>query len=216
MLANASLDIAFHDNNTNKLIKELNYENINEDYIKKFFVGLLEADGTITTNMRSNNNEYQIARIRIVIALKRNMENINMLNLIKKYVGGKVVLENKKDYEYVIWICQTKQDLIKIFALLAKYPALRTKKSFRWDQLSNSGDILKLLVPNYNGNIICGWGNTKLLRITAPLGIFYYHPYKVISQIMIEREIDNRGSKSTIVRTHPRNISLIYHCVVKE
>ena len=61
-------------------------------------------------------------------------------------------------------------------------------------QLSNSGDILKLLIRNYNVNIICGRGNTKLLVITEM--VFNNHPYKVISQMMIEREIDNRGSKS--------------------
>ena len=155
ILANASLDIAFHDNNRNKLIKELNYENINEDYINKFFVGLLEADGTITTDMRSNNNEYQIARIRIVIALKRNMENINMLNLIKQYVGGKVVLENKKDYEYVIWICQTKQDLIKIFALLAKYPLITARKQ------SQLNFALKCLEKKYKYNEFVKLRNNK-------------------------------------------------------
>ena len=36
--------------------------------------------------------------------------------------------------------------------------------------------------------------NTKLLGITEV--VFHNHPYKVISQMMIEREIDNRGSKS--------------------
>lgn len=35
-------------------------------------------------------------------------------------------------------------------------PALRNWKSFRWDQLSSSGNILKLLVPNYNQKILSG------------------------------------------------------------
>ena len=95
-------------------------------------------------------------------------------------------------------------------------PVERLWEDAKRDQLSNSGDILKLLVPNYNGNIICGWGNTKLLRIPAPLGIFHNHPYKVISQMMIERKIDNRGSKSTIVITLIRNISVFIISVVKE
>ena len=62
--------------------------------------------------------------------------------------------------------------------------------------LSNSGDILKLLIRNYNVNIICGRENTKLLVTTTSLVVFHNQPYKVISQMMIEREIDNRGSKS--------------------
>ena len=44
--------------------------------------------------------------------------------------------------------------------------------------------------------------------------VFHYHSYKVKSQMMTERVIDNRGSKSTIVRTHPRCVLILF--VVKE
>ena len=93
-------------------------------------------------------------------------------------------------------------------------PALRNWKSFRWDQLSSSGNILKLLVPNYNQKILSGWGNQKLLGTIEV--VFHYHSCKVKSQMMTERVIDNRGSKSTIVRTLPRNISVLILSVVKE
>ena len=53
-----------------------------------------------------------------------------------------------------------------------------------WLKLSNSGDFLKILVLNYNWKIISGWTN---------------HSGIVISQNMIEREMDNRGSKSAIL-----------------
>ena len=51
---------------------------------------------------------------------------------------------------------------------------------------------------------------------TEVVGFFDNHSYKVISQMMTERVIDNRGSKSTIVRTLPRNISVLILSVVKE
>jgi len=51
------------------------------------------------------------------------------------------------------------------------------------DKLSNSGELLKLLIPNSVWKNICGWTN---------------HLGKVISQKMTEKEMDNRGSKSTI------------------
>lgn len=153
ILANASLDIAFHDNNVNKLIspsaicalgKPQETDNgINKscarqqathlDYIYPFFVGLLEADGTITTNIRSNKTIEQKPRTRVFIALKRNEENINMLNIMAKYICGHVALEKKQDYEYVTWICQKERDLVKLFAILAKYPLLTARKQSQFN-----------------------------------------------------------------------------------
>ncbi len=118
------MDIAFHDNNVNKFISpsaaavcalgkaQETGNGINKscaasqlrthlDYIYPFFVGLLEADGTITTNIRSNKTIEQKPRTRVFIALKRNEENINMLNIMAKYICGHVALEKKPDYEYV-------------------------------------------------------------------------------------------------------------------
>ena len=51
------------------------------------------------------------------------------------------------------------------------------------DKLSNSGELLKLLIPSHKLKIVGGWTN---------------HSGKVISQKMTEKEMDNRGSKSTI------------------
>ena len=126
VLANASLDIAFHDKSNS--VKEKN-ENINKivddrDYIEKFFVGLLEGDGTITTNLNSNKSNSII--IRIVISIKNNIENYNMLNAIKGAIGGRVVIE--RNNRFVTWIASNKKDLLKVFALLAKYPLLTARK----------------------------------------------------------------------------------------
>ena len=62
VLANASLDIAFHDKSiSNKPEKDEitkynlnNLTNKDKTYIQQFFVGLLEGDGTITSNLNSN------------------------------------------------------------------------------------------------------------------------------------------------------------------
>ncbi len=51
-------------------------------------------------------------------------------------------------------------------------------------KLSNSGNALKLLIPNYNFNIISGWTN---------------YSGKVISRKMSENKMGNRGSKSGLV-----------------
>ena len=59
------------------------------------------------------------------------------------------------------------------------------RKVLRWLKLSNSGDTLKLLVPNHIWKYIGGWTN---------------YSCKVISQKMIEREMGYRGSKSAVYK----------------
>lgn len=103
------------------------------DYLEQFFVGLLEADGTITTGMTSKLSKPQTARVRIVIALKRNPENIAMLNLFQKYICGKVVLEKKKSYHYVVWISQTAKDIHIVSSIFKKYPFITTRKQSQWN-----------------------------------------------------------------------------------
>jgi lipopolysaccharide biosynthesis glycosyltransferase len=65
-------------------------------YIEQFFVGLLEGDGTITSNLNSNRSNSII--IRIIISLKNMPENLSMLNKIKENIGGRVVIERKERY----------------------------------------------------------------------------------------------------------------------
>ena len=139
VLANASLDIAFHDKLIKSKIKETkkskdsnllianNSEHLNlEDktYIEQFFVGLLEGDGTITSNLNSNKSNSII--IRIIVSLNNTVENVNMLNKIKEVIGGKVVIERKT--RYVTWIASNRNDLAKVFVILAKYPLLTARK----------------------------------------------------------------------------------------
>jgi hypothetical protein len=124
VLSNASLDVAFHDKLiNNETIKDINFllpaahkyaglniittncnikENIEENfvqtknkYIEQFFVGLLEGDGTINTNI---NTSSKTIRVRFVIALKNEINNQIMLNKIQSIIGGRVVIERQDKY----------------------------------------------------------------------------------------------------------------------
>ena len=69
-------------------------------------------------------------------------------------------------------------------------------------QLSNSGNILKLMVPFNNLKIISVWElklleNTMVTTVRVATIVFNYS-CKVIIHKMIERKIDNRGSKSRV------------------
>ena len=68
ILANASLDIALHDRK----------EKIDKEYIKKYWVGLMDGEGSIQVNHW--NKKY--LQYRLVIKLKNLKENYEMLKII--------------------------------------------------------------------------------------------------------------------------------------
>ena len=110
ILSNASLDVAFHDR-----IKE------DPNYVLKFWVGLMDGDGSIQVNhFRNKNLQY-----RIVIKLKYCSENLSMLNLISYYIGGKIkIIRNNK---FIIWDVNNRKQIQKILKLFIKYPPLTTR-----------------------------------------------------------------------------------------
>ena len=90
------------------------------------------------------------------------------------------------------------KNLFETKALILDGALWSGKSPLKCLQLSNSGNILKLLVPNDGLKAICGWETTYSLKINK-----FNHSCRVISQMMIERKIDYRGSKSIIaVGTH--------------
>lgn len=167
VLANASLDIAFHDkliNNKEKDItkkqdimqsKDLSLKD--KTYIEQFFVGLLEGDGTITSNLNSNKSNSII--IRIVISLKNLPENVSMLNKIKETIGGRVVIERKE--RYITWIASNKNDLSKVFAVLAKYPLITARKQCQLEFAKNC--LLEKDINNFLVNRNNKYNNKKVL-----------------------------------------------------
>ena len=147
VLANASLDIAFHDtvfldsyvflgllyfvttyiekNIRQDILKSDSIENnlINDDeYIKMFWVGLMDGDGSIQVNhWRKQSLQY-----RLVIKLSNLRSNYNMLIKIAKVIGGSVIRTRKgKDVIWVVNKKETIQEIIKIFDI---YPPLTSKK----------------------------------------------------------------------------------------
>lgn len=94
----------------------------NKEYLKQFFVGLLEGDGSIQVNhWRSQSLQF-----RLIIKLKNLPSNYNMLILIAKVVGGQVRYTNKE--KFVIWVVNDKEEVHSIIKLFDKYPLLTAKK----------------------------------------------------------------------------------------
>lgn len=132
VLSNAALDIVLHD----ILVRdqgELSYEitglgliskskEKDKEYIKKFFVGLLDGDGSIQVNHWKG----RILQFRIVIKLKNTERNKDMLELIREVVGGRV--REEKGKRFVIWAVDHKKNVKKVLKLLGKYPLLTKRK----------------------------------------------------------------------------------------
>lgn len=150
VLANASLDIAFHDtvliilfsilmahmlnvttiallsysNDFN--LKDKNstvYFNNNDynNYIKMFWVGLMDGDGSIQVNhWRNKSLQY-----RLIIKLSNLGSNHNMFIKIAKVIGGTVrITGNNKD---VIWVVDSKENIQRIIKIYDAYPPLTSR-----------------------------------------------------------------------------------------
>lgn len=93
-----------------------------ETYIKQFWVGLLEGDGTISVSSPGPNH----VRVRFIISIKNLRENCIMLLLVQKVLGGTVRIEHEA--QYITWTA-IKKDLIQtLMGLLKQYPLLTTRK----------------------------------------------------------------------------------------
>jgi hypothetical protein len=110
ILSNASIDVAFHD----RIKKDLYY-------IHKFWVGLMDGNGSIQVNHR----KYKKLQYRLVIKLNYCPENLSMLELIAYHIGGnrKIIGNNK----FIIWEVINRKQILKILQIFKKYPPLTTR-----------------------------------------------------------------------------------------
>jgi hypothetical protein len=102
-------------------LNDLDKNNYNE-YIKMFWVGLMDGDGSIQVNhWRKQSLQY-----RLIIKLSNLESNYNMLIEIAKVIGGTVKITGKgKD---VIWAINKKQEVEEIIKIYDTYPPLTSRK----------------------------------------------------------------------------------------
>lgn len=127
VLSNASLDIAFHDKSSliviTSVLLPITTKNLNPEYIKQFWVGLMDGDGSIQVNhWRKKNLQF-----RLVIKLANLPENVNMLKLISNCIGGYVSLPKSKGVTNVIWKTDDRKIILSILSILEQYPPLTSR-----------------------------------------------------------------------------------------
>lgn len=154
VLSNAPLDIVFHDiknrfkafpcytieERSIKRDKDLNRfrRKLKRDYVKRFFVGLLEGDGSIQVN----HWRKKILQYRIVIKLKWTKNNEEMLEKIKEVIGGRI----RREKENIIWVVNHKKEIKKVMKILEENKLLTKRKrsqlEFMKDCLGNKRTVL--------------------------------------------------------------------------
>jgi LAGLIDADG endonuclease len=104
-----------------------------EEYIKLYWIGLLEGDGSIVVDVIKRSNSY--CRIRFCISLKNLRSNVLMLKLIQKVLKGSVRIE--RENKYVTWSSSGKKNALELFKLFDKYPLLTSNKQCQFEFAKN-------------------------------------------------------------------------------
>lgn len=165
VLANAGIDLLVHDTIfygcVDKILlsvgllpkswHKMSNLKTNPYYIKAFFVGLMDGDGSIQINhWRMRNLQF-----RMVIKLATLPANVRMLNQIAAVVGGKVSIQ--RDGEFVRWVVDDKRVIFNIVKIFDAYPPLtmrlKCQLSFLKSCLSLQGapaSNVKWMIDNRN------------------------------------------------------------------
>jgi hypothetical protein len=101
---------------------ELREEKNEDEYIKIFWVGLMDGDGSIQVNHSCK----KWLQYRLVIKLSNLKSNYRMLIKIAKIIGGNVKITGKGSD--VIWVVNDKQKVQEIIKIFDRYPPLTSKK----------------------------------------------------------------------------------------
>lgn len=127
------MDIALHDstitNFTLQYTDKITFLNTtflitNKEYIKQFWVGLMDGDGSIQINhWRKKTLQY-----RLIIKLLSTPSNLVMLNKITEVIGGKVSFTTDKNKKkFIIWKTDNKKTILNIIKIFEKYPPLTSR-----------------------------------------------------------------------------------------
>ncbi len=110
----------------NEVINKINH-------IKKFWVGLLEGDGSIVVRKNKKNKVYG----SFEISLKYLKTNEHMLKIISSVIGGRIYYEKKQNLIIKVkWIAVSQKDFNNCINILNKYPLLTSKKICQLEHLN--------------------------------------------------------------------------------
>lgn len=155
VLANAGIDMLVHDSlyflesnetflcSITLFFPDGRQINVSKEYLTKFWVGLMDADGSIQVNHWRKKNiqlrlviklDYDILGLRlndpqcdITKRIPTNSYNYNMLVAIAKAIGGNVRVDTKGGY--VRWVVDDRFQIMELIKNFETYPLLTSKKN---------------------------------------------------------------------------------------
>ena len=246
VLANASLDIAFHDKHSsnlssNRFFCTKNNKKLDDEFIKLFWVGLMDGDGSIQVNhWRKKHLQY-----RLVIKLKYNIYNKDMLINIAKCIQGTVRVT--KDNKEVLWIMDDKNKIKETIEIFNNYPPITSRLicQLKFMKACLKDNNVKIYLKERNNKYFQQYSINKLNEnITLPLyfpgwlsgfieaeGCFSirvngYHSFsisqkydkhildKIKNYFNITSKIRNPCSNFYVIETYKKSIllNIINHC----
>ena len=97
-----------------KKVQKQEHEHV--EFLKRFFVGLIDASGSIQVN----HWRKQVLQFRFVLKLKNTHRNHQMLLKIQKQLGiGHVMVEKKGNF--VLWVENNNHKMIQIVHIFKQY-----------------------------------------------------------------------------------------------
>ena len=94
-------------------------QKIDKNYLEKFWVGLMDGDGSIQVN----HWRKKFLQYRLVIKLKDTEENFQLLILIETYLGGHA----RRQKESIIWVENHKKKILSLLEIFQTFPPLTTR-----------------------------------------------------------------------------------------
>lgn len=99
-------------------------QSLNKDYVKQFWVGLMDGDGSIQVN----HWRHKILQYRLVIKLSNLPSNKIMLEQIAEVIGGKVTTAKEgTEKSVVLWKADDKKTIINIIKIFDTYPPITSR-----------------------------------------------------------------------------------------
>jgi hypothetical protein len=133
VLANASLDVALHDTIQFFVLTSVvlptcpiiyrNERELTPDYIKVFWVGLMDGDGSIQVN----HWRHKSLQFRLVIKMANQPGNVYMLKLISNTIGGYVSYPKSNGVTSVVWKIDDRKIIQSIISIFEQYPPLTSR-----------------------------------------------------------------------------------------
>lgn len=89
----------------------------------------MDGDGSIQVNHRRKS----VLQYRLVIKLKNTESNRIMLKTLSSFIGGHVVIQTIKKYEYVVWVENHQKKIVHMIKIFDLYPPLTTRLQCQLD-----------------------------------------------------------------------------------